>query len=88
MQRADGGANGCKGVGVCGCVGVRARGAVFTHTPTPSHPHTLTPSPYSGNLPFNAVASNGPFSASNRLAASTWFQVFHSSTPRTRPPSR
>ena len=41
-----------------------------------------------GKRPFSDAAPNGPASAINARAASTWSQVFHSSTPRTRPCSR
>lgn len=41
-----------------------------------------------GSRPFNCSARNGPGSAIRARAASTWPQVFHRSTPRTRPASR
>jgi len=44
--------------------------------------------PAAGNLPRTFSASNGPGAAMRLRAASTWPQVFHNSTPRTRPASR
>jgi hypothetical protein len=38
-----------------------------------------------GSRPFSCSGRNGPGSAISARAASTWFQVFHRSTPRTRP---
>jgi hypothetical protein len=37
------------------------------------------------NRPFKFCAENGPGSAINARAASTFFQTFHNNTPRTRP---
>ena len=41
-----------------------------------------------GMLPFTFAALNGPGAAISSVAASTWPQTFHSSTPRTRPSRR
>lgn len=41
-----------------------------------------------GSRPLRSSGRNGPGSAINERAASTWPHVFHSRTPRTRPPSR